>query len=225
VAHDAARTGGVHSIKRKSKRRPANKRAGAHVMLRAFSRGPAGHGLRGLPATLSRCRFSSRDTGNHISFAGLRACAEYSRFRFLRSLCGIARAIRRPSMRFRRRLSVSLESAAAVNPSRRASPASVRGGRTPFDPARAKAGGRPGRAKQRARGFFWPVRYLTGNINDCSNGRAIVDLPSHLERASERLAFGEFPRAGANPPSVVPRENARRWRVEVRRRRRPSPHR
>jgi len=39
--------------------------------------------------------------------------------------------------------------------------------------------------------------FLTGNIEIApSESRPTIDLPSHLERMEERMASGEFPRAG-----------------------------
>ena len=69
---------------------------------------------------------ASQDTGNRISFIGLRACAETHDSDSLRGLRGIVRAIRFTPMRFRRRLSVSFKSAPASNPSRCAQRATAR---------------------------------------------------------------------------------------------------
>jgi len=63
----------------------------------------------------------SRDTGNRISCARLRAGTETRDSDFLRGLRGIARAIGLTRRGFDDSFSVSLNSAAAGTPSRRAS--------------------------------------------------------------------------------------------------------
>ena len=67
-----------------------------------------------------------------------------------------------------RSICLSVICVGSVERSRRETPRRAprrRASRTPFDPEGARAGERPERAGDRARGFSWPVRLLTGNID------------------------------------------------------------
>ena len=125
--------------------------AGARWVARRASR-------EGLPVAAST---DSRDTGNRISFAGLRAFAE-TRDSDTRT----ARAESRVQSISLDAVSVTPAPCPRVGRSRQslANAPRRRAGRTPFEPKGARAGERPERAHDRARGFSWPVKSFTGNI-------------------------------------------------------------